>query len=62
MSDYVPRSEGGLLQWLPNLKTKIAAQKAALALTDPQVTAVQTLCDNLLAAITAKNSKKAEYD
>jgi hypothetical protein len=45
-----------------NLKTKIAAQKAALALTDAQVTAIQAMCDNIVPAITAKISKKAEYD
>jgi|CXWJ01.1.fsa_nt_gi hypothetical protein len=56
---YIPDREPELALWLQNFSSKIATQGPVLGLTAPQITALQTLCDDLVTSITkAEESKR----
>ena len=61
MADFIPRSDGDLLIFLRNFKTKIASHQKDFSLTDAQVKAAQDSVDRLSASIEKNEQKRSEY-
>lgn len=63
--DYIPRSEGKLLQWLQQVRSKFAAVAAPLEVPAATITSVETQCDAIIAAVkqarAAKQASKAAH-
>jgi hypothetical protein len=71
--DYLPSKEADKRDWYSNLKTEIAGNATALGLATAEVTAVQTICTDNIAAIddsskaqtaakTARTAKETQLD
>jgi hypothetical protein len=58
MADYIPTTEGGLKDWLGNLKTNVPGLVTQLEITPARLTAITGWCDSLTAAMTAAEQAK----
>ena len=61
MPDFIPRSNGDLLNWLANFKAKITTYAATFGYTAPQITAMQNRCDSLTDKINITEQRKADF-
>jgi hypothetical protein len=61
MADYVPNTDGGLLNWLANLKAKLPTYIAALGITPARVTQINTWIDAQTATIQKVAQQKSAW-
>jgi len=62
MADFIPRRWGDRVNWLNNVKTKIATHGPTLLLTAGQITAIQNRCTTATTAIQAVTTKENELE
>lgn len=62
MPDFIPRRWGDRVNWLNNVKTKIATHGPTLGLAAGQITAIQNRCTTSTTAIQAVTNKENELE